>query len=57
MWNIPDTVYYFSLFVCMKLGHHKDTKVTEPDIFKEAPYFLGFLMILAFSQEMVIAVS
>ena len=57
MWNIPDTVYYFSLFVCMKLGHHKDTKVTELDIFKEAPYFLGFLMILAFSQEMVIAVS
>ena len=29
--NISETAYCFFLIFCMKLGHHKGTKVTEPD--------------------------
>ena len=29
--NISDTAHWFFLIFCMKLGHHKGTKVTEPD--------------------------
>ena len=30
--NTSETVHQFFLIFCMKLGHHKGTKVTEPDI-------------------------
>ena len=29
--NISETAHWFFLIFCMKLGHHKGTKVTEPD--------------------------
>ena len=29
--NIVEIAHRFSLIFCMKLGHHKGTKVTEPD--------------------------
>ena len=29
--NISETALRIFLIFCMKLGHHKDTKVTEPD--------------------------
>ena len=29
--NISETVHWFFLIFCMKLEHHKGTKVTEPD--------------------------
>ena len=29
--NISETAHWFFLIVCMKLGHHKGTKVTELD--------------------------
>ena len=29
--NIPETAHCFFLIFCMNLGHHKGTKVTEPD--------------------------
>ena len=29
--DISETVHQFFLIFCMKLGHHKGTKVTEPD--------------------------
>ena len=33
--NISETVHCFFLIFCMKLGHHKGTKVTEPDFWKK----------------------
>ena len=33
--NTSETVHCFFLIVCMKLGYHKDTKVTEPDFEKK----------------------
>ena len=32
--DILETAHYFLIF-CMKLGHHKGTKVTEPDFWKK----------------------
>ena len=32
--NISKTVHWFFLVFCMKLEHHKGTKVTEPDLKK-----------------------
>ena len=29
--NISETIHWFFLIFCMKLEHHKGTKVTEPD--------------------------
>ena len=33
--NISETAHWFFLIFCMKLGHHKDRKVTEPDFWKK----------------------
>ena len=33
--NISETVHCFFLIFCMKLEHHKGTKVTEPDFWKK----------------------
>ena len=32
--NISENAHWFFLIFCMKLGHHKGTKVTEPDFWK-----------------------
>ena len=29
--SISESAHWFFLIFCMKLGHHKGTKVTEPD--------------------------
>ena len=49
--DISDIINYI---FCLKLGHHKDTKVTEPDFLKnlgghkwEAPHFGGIFMFLS----------
>ena len=34
--NISETAHWFFLIFCIKLGHHKGTKVTEPDIWKKS---------------------
>ena len=34
--NISETVHQFFLNFCMKLGHHKGTKVTEPHFLKKS---------------------
>ena len=34
--NISETVHLFFLIICMKLGHHKGKKVTEPDFEKKS---------------------
>ena len=34
--NISETVHWFFLIFCIKLEHHKGTKVTEPDIWKKS---------------------
>ena len=47
--NISETAHFFFLIFCMKLGHYKGTKVTEPDFWKkiwgsqigENPHFWG----------------
>ena len=33
--NISETAHCFFLIFCMKLGHHKGTKVTEPDFWRK----------------------
>ena len=33
--NISETAHWFFLIFCMKLGHHKGTKVTEPDFWRK----------------------
>ena len=33
--NILETIHCFFLIFCMKLEHHKGTKVTEPDFWKK----------------------
>ena len=51
--DISETVCWFFLIFCMKLGHHKGTKATEPDFWKKivggrkwgkTPIFGAFLM-------------
>ena len=48
--NISETVHWIFLILCMKLGHHKGTEVTESDFWKkifggsqmgETPHFWG----------------
>ena len=62
--NISETAHYFFLVFCMKLGHHKGTKVTEPDFWKkilgftngEKNHFWGILMFLSISLYSVITI-
>ena len=58
--NISETTVRIVLIFCMKLGHHKGTKVTEPDFWKKdrggrkvgkTPIFGSFLMFLSTCQK------